>query len=257
MEAVFAKLNLPAVAQYAAFGLYTAAVVLWIIKKETASWISICAGAVINLAFIIQRGWIAGVFIPNGMFEGVFVTPMLMAAILAVLRFDAEKNMEYLSASVPLAVFSGFSLLYPTGIIPPTPNKLTVWSNIFFLTETAGHACFYIGGWLAAAGLIRKDESGRYHSLLVWGFVLYSLSQVTGAVWAFLGWGSVFRWGSRHLQSAVIWCFFAAYLHLRFMPGWSRTRRMAFAAAGIAVTALCSFGSYLHEMGFPRLGGWQ
>ncbi|MBN1532441.1 MAG: cytochrome c biogenesis protein CcsA [Spirochaetes bacterium] len=240
---------------WAAAVCYAAAAILTFLKRAGAGYASITAGVIFNGAFLIQRGWIAGVFVPNGIVEGVFLTPFFMAAILLLLGLRNRRDLSFMSAAVLPALFGAFALLYPRGIIPPTPNKLTVWSVLFFMTESAGHACLYTGGWLALAGIIRRDDSERYHSLLLWGFVLFSVAQVTGALWAFLGWGSVFRWGSRHLQSAVIWCYFAAYLHLRFLPGWDRIKRLAFAAAGMIVIAGCTFGSSLAEMKFPRIGG--
>ncbi len=239
----------------AAVLFYAAAVFFMIIKKNRGAVLSIAAGFIVYSAFIVLRGMLSGFFTTYGIFEGVFFMPWVMGFVVLFLSVYSKDTEDALTAAVPLLCFSLFAAFYPKGIIPPTPNKLTIWADIFFITEPFGHACFYLGGWFAALSIVKKRKTADYHSLLVWGFVFFSISQVTGAVWAFLGWGSPFRWGARHFQSAVIWCYYAAYLHIRFLKGWSDLRKMLYAAAGAAVVALCTFGSHFKEMSFPRIGG--
>lgn len=234
---------------------YTAAFSFMIIRKTMPAFFSIFAGFVFFTIFIISRGWQALIFIPNGLFEGVFFMPWVMGLMLVTAMPAREKRENTITGVIPLLCSAFFAAVYPKGIIPPTPNKLTAWANIFFVTESIGHACFYFGAWFAFLSMVKKEEIPGYHKFIVWGFVLFSISQVSGAVWAFLGWGTPFRWGARHLQSAVIWCYYAAYLHIRFLKTWSERRRMIYAAAGFVLVILCTFGSYLREMTFPRVGG--
>lgn len=240
---------------YAAAALYAVAFILHLVKRSRASFFSLCAGFLLHTAYQVSRAWLAGIFIPNGMFDGVFLLPWAMALGIILLKLFSETGIALESAAAPVFLFALFALLYPKGLIPPTPNKLTVWANLFFISEAAGHACFYLAAWFAAVGIITKRGSNDFHSLIVWGFVLYSIAQVTGAIWAYQGWATTFRWGARHLQSAVIWCYFAAYLHLRFLPRWGNREKSYYAAAGFLVVAMNSFGSHLNEMGFPRIGG--
>jgi ABC-type transport system involved in cytochrome c biogenesis permease subunit len=240
---------------FAAATLYAAAFILHLIKKSRAAFCSLCAGFLVQTAYQIWRGWLAGIFIPNGMFDGIFLLPWGMALAVILMKFFSDRDLAWESAAAPVFLFAVFALLYPKGLIPPTPNKLTVWANVFFVTEVTGQGCFYLAAWFAAVGIVKKRESNEFHSLIVWGFVLYSIAQVTGAVWAYMGWATTFRWGSRHLQSAVIWCYFAAYLHLRFLPRWGVRAKSYYAAAGFLVVVMNTFGSHLNEMGFPRIGG--
>lgn len=236
-------------------GLYIFSAAMFLLKREEACRLFLLAGIGFNFYFLCFRAFLTGVFLPMGMLEGVFFTPLVMALTVLIGSVVNKEEKYILSGIFPLAVFSLLSMIYPTGVIPPTPNKLTVWAYLFFLTENMGHALFYLGCWYAAVNYVKKNNSDMHYPFIVWGFVLFSISQVTGAVWALLGWGSVFRWGSRHLQSAVIWCFFAACLHLRFLPLWDKRKKLLFTAAGIIIVLVVTFGGYLHEMGFPRIGG--
>lgn len=242
----------------AAILFYAAASFFLFIRKTKIAFIFILTGFIVYTLFIVSRGWLTGIFLINGLVEGVYFMPWVMALIISYLSLfsnDSDIKREIMTAVLPLLCLSLFAVYYPKGLIPPTPNKLTIWAYIFFIAEAGGHAFFYLGGWFAAIAVIKKQRMVDFHQLLLWGFVLFSISQVCGAVWAFLGWGSPFRWGTRHLQSAVIWCYYAAYLHLRFLKTWSDVQRMVYVIAGSIVTGLCSFGSYLHEMNFPRIGG--
>jgi hypothetical protein len=242
----------------AAVLFYAAASFFLFIRKTKIAIIFIFTGFILYTLFIVSRGWLTGIFLVNGLVEGVYFMPWVMALIISSLSLfsnDYDYKREIMTAVLPLLCLSLFAVYYPKGLIPPTPNKLTIWAYIFFIAEAGGHAFFYLGGWFAAIAVVKKKRTVDFHQILLWGFILFSISQVSGAVWAFLGWGSPFRWGTRHLQSAVIWCYYAAYLHLRFLKAWSDVQRMLYAIAGSIVTGVCSFGSYLHEMNFPRIGG--
>jgi ABC-type transport system involved in cytochrome c biogenesis permease subunit len=239
---------------YSIMGLYAAALALYLVRVRTIALVSLCAGVILHLLFLLGRCFITGIFLPNPMFEGPYLIPWAIAVIAAVSGLRNRQGRWGLLVLAALA-FSTFALFYPRGIIPPTPKKVTVWANLFFLTEAFAHAMFYSGAFLAAASLAARDDDRTYHSCIVWGFVLYSVAQVTGAVWCYLGWGNTFRWGSRHMMSAAIWLTYAAYLHLRFMAGWNKTSRALF-GVGAALLALAgSYASYIHEMFFPRIGG--
>ncbi|TAL33032.1 MAG: hypothetical protein EPN93_15320 [Spirochaetes bacterium] len=240
---------------YAAGALYLASFIAGMFRMRIAGIALLGAGAAAHLSYQVSRAWLTGFFLPNAMFDGVFLLPLAIAVALLAIRLFSEEDENWERATAIVCMFMVFAFIYPKGIIPPTPNKLTVWAQAFFLTESAGHACFYLGAWGAMYNLIRKKDYGLFHTLIVWGFVLFSISQVTGAIWAYLGWGSTFRWGARHLQTAVIWLYYVNYLHLRFLPSWSAARRYIYAALGAIVTIACSFGSYLGEMSFPRVGG--
>jgi len=62
-----------------------------------------------------------------------------------------------------------------------------------------------------------------------------SAAQVVGAYWAYLGWATPLHWSARHLQSASLWCFYAALLHLRYQPVWNLKTEARFSLIGLAL----------------------
>jgi len=108
-------------------GLYISATVMFLLKKERASCLLLFAGIIFHFIFIVSRGFLTGVLLPGGMVEGVFFTPFIIALLLLVVFFSINKQEgDLLLGVLPLAVFSAFAMFYPKGVIPPTPNKISV-----------------------------------------------------------------------------------------------------------------------------------
>ncbi|MCU0664984.1 MAG: cytochrome c biogenesis protein [Myxococcota bacterium] len=147
--------------------------------------------------------------------------------------------------AVTFALVLLLALLFVHGMLPPSGKKLGPLALGFFVTELPSYALFYCGGIVAAFELWRGQTQGAFHRFLVWGFVLYSASQVMGALWCYYGWGNTFRWSARHMASASIWLAYAAYLHLRFVPWWTARRRAFFAVSAACLTFGLTTATYL------------
>ena len=238
---------------YAAVGCYIVACGLLGWRRQGWGRIALAAGFILQSFYLIGRGWLGDVFLPNPIVEGPFVLPWCLSLIVLVRSMlQPDDRLGGLTALV--VVFSLFSIFYAKGMIPPTPKKMTVWAMLFFLSESLAHALFYISAWVALMGLIGKESQDRYFSWLAWGFVVYTVAQVTGAIWCFVGWGNTFSWGARHLGSAAIWTFFAASLHLPLIGRW-RSKSAAMAIVGGLLVFYISYSGYLQEMQFSRVGG--
>jgi hypothetical protein len=238
---------------YVAAGCYLLAWVLVVCRQiGVGRWV-LAVGVLLQGLYLIGRGWLGDIFIPNPIVEGPFFLPWCLA-LIALVR-SITKPQQALPWMVSLVViFSFLSVFYAKGMIPPTPKKITLWAVSFFASESIAHALLYSAALYALLGRVRKDLADSFHPLLIWGFVAYTLAQVTGAIWCFVGWGNTFSWGARHLGSAAIWTFFAASLHLQFIPVWKR-KNAFMVIAGAILLFYISYGHYFHEMHFQRVGG--
>ena len=88
----------------------------------------------------------------------------------------------------------------------------------------------------------------------MWGFVFYSISQVAGAIWADMGWGHPFHWADRHLFSASLWCYYAAYLHLTFVGKWDVRKRAWVTMGGFLLVVWFSLAYQISEVAMT-IGG--
>ncbi len=178
---------------YAAAAFYLFSLLAISLKKENTGFYILITGFILHTIFLAVRGSICGISYLNPVFEGPFFVPWTIALITIYNKFKKQNNWKFLI--VPLVLFSIFAVLYPTGIIPPTPKKPTIFAGLFFLTEVGGHALFYSSAAVGTMFLLNKSDYKDVHTYISWGFVLFSISQVIGALWAYYGWGSTFRWG--------------------------------------------------------------
>ena len=233
---------------YAASLMYAAGLGCYLFRSHKALEFFLIFGVLLHLGSQLARGCYLGIFTPNAIFGEVFFLPFVLAMLTALLGLNKKDTPGLRSGIFLVVVFSLVGVFSPKGVMPPSPKSGTVFSTLFFLTEVVAHACFILGGWFALRYLVFKEGQTYFHNLLVWGFVSYSFAQIVGAIWAYLGWASPLSWSPRHLQSASIWCLYAAYLHLRFLPDWKPKNKAWFALAGTVLVLWFGYSGFLWEL---------
>ena len=64
------------------------------------------------------------------------------------------------------------------------------------------------------------------------GFVLWTFTLISGAIWADGAWGRAWGWDPKEVWSFIVWVVYAAYLHARTTRGWSGRRAAYFVIVG-------------------------
>lgn len=202
-----------------------------------------------HTAALVIRGWYFGVFNPMNMFTELYFLPWTLSGIILwqIRRQSALK--QSLALVVPLFVLTAVSLIPPVTTLPPFPLTSTIFATLFFVFEVFAHAMFVLGGWYALLFLTGRTGEQSFNRYAVWGFVLYSLAQVLGGVWSYLGWSTPFHWGERHLLSASLWCFYCAFLHLQFSSRWSPGGKARFAVCGSIIMFVFTYAYFLVNLG--------
>jgi len=240
---------------YLTAGAYVLSLVAFALRKERMTDVCFYGGFLLHTISQVSRGWFIGIFSSYALLEGVFFLPWCLAFLTVCLRFRKNNSHLIYSALIPILLFLLIALLYPKGIVPPSPQGRTVFSSLFFVFEVMAHAFFCLGAWFSLRYLCRGNDAGFFDSFVIWGFILYSIAQVVGAIWSYLGWASLFSWSQRHLQSASIWCFYAGYIHLRFLSHFDMRKKAWVLFAGFLIFVYFSYVSHLREITMPRLGG--
>ena len=227
---------------YSAAGAYAGSLFLYLFRKERLAVALLLAGFVLNTLFLAGRSFHWGFFVPTSMFSETFFLPWCLVLLVGIsCFFDVDNNKSLLSGLIPIVFFSLMALLLPDDLHLPSARHQTVFAPLFLIVEVIAYACFILGGWLAFWGMIGKGEVPIFNGMIVWGFVFYSLAQIVGGIWAFLGWGLPFHWSEKHLQSASLWCFYCAYLHLAFSSRWKMGAKRGFAVIGTVMIVVFNY----------------
>lgn len=235
--------------------LYVGAFLMYIRRHYAITKILVAAGALLNAGFLIDHAAITGIFIWNSLVDPAFFIPFVIA--LLVLLLPDTRNISCWNISLPflfLIAWTFFATFYPKGIIPPAANKTGIYPFLFLFFENCAYALFGLSGILTIASFNNEGFAKTVRRLVVLGFVSFSVAQVVGAMWSFLGWGHPFMWGPRHLSSAAVWLIYAALIHIRFLSSFTISERWLTMASGLFATYIV-YSHLVFEMGIPRVGG--
>lgn len=224
-----------------AAGTYAGSLFFHLFRRYRLSTRLLGIGFVLQTASLIANCWRWGFFSLDGVFNGTIFLPWCLAALALFVRYRGKER-EASSLSWLVTIGMLFALLLPVQIPPPGPFTATWSSPMFFFFEVLAIAFFLAGGWFAWQYLRRGGETKLFDHMAIWGFILYSLAQVVGAVWSYLGWASPFHWGERHLQSAAIWCLYCGYLHIHFDRALKIRTKARWAFCGALVVLVVAYG---------------
>ncbi len=225
---------------HVAAGGYAGSLIFYLLKKFRFSCWLLGLGFMLHTASQLGRCWRWGIFSLDGVFNGALFLPWCLA-LLALFCLWCGQQQDAASLSGPVTLTMLTTVALPVQIPPPGPFTASWSSPLFFFFEVLAIACFLAGGWLAWRSLRHRDDDPLFNQLVIWGFILYSLAQVIGAVWSYLGWGSAFHWGERHLQSAAIWCLYCGYLHTHFDRAFDLRKKARWAVSGALVVLVVAY----------------
>jgi cytochrome c-type biogenesis protein CcsB len=229
--------------------------------------LALLAGFLAHAAVIVSR-YQAMVITPvSSIADGLSFMAWLMVGTYLVL--DRVYRLPAIGAFVtPLALTVTVSaLLVPPGPLEGTPlglglpgiaaHVVIAFLGMAFFALAAGVAVMYLMQERQMKGkkfgfmfsrlpsLDVLDEINR--RLVLWGFVLLSVTIVSGAYFAKMRWGSYWSWDPKETFSLVAWGVYASLIAARLQVGW-RGRRVALLTAvgfGILIT------SFVGLMAFP------
>jgi len=233
---------------------YGCVLLLRLLNKNRLARIALLIAFFLQAVFLTARSLSFGFFNSGGIFEEQVFLPFSLAGI-GLWLWSSRHDEEAAAVAAVAACIALLSLPIDKGVIPPSPKSSSLLVPVFFFCEILAHALFIAAATLAAWRPKGEASFPQAHRLAVWGFVLFSAAQVSGAAWCYQGWSVPFQWSFRHLHSAAIWCFFANYIHLRFMPWWTDRRKAAYLTAGALLLVAYLAALQFIEAGQQRIGG--
>jgi ABC-type transport system involved in cytochrome c biogenesis permease subunit len=215
-------------------------------KKGAAFFVS---GLLLHTGYIIYRALHLG-WLPVTERHDI-LTVMALAVALSFFYLYKKVSLNMLLNTIPLFVvillfFAVFQVRMDT--IDPNMNSKWFFAHIIFLI--LGYSLFTVG---SAAGIFYLKDKSILHEmlqyrLLLFGWLLFSLSLIGGSVWFFLVYGSYWLWTAKELWITIVWFYYSFYLHSRLLRSLSGRPAAIIGLAGFPVIIF----SYLGVM--PILG---
>jgi len=200
-------------------------------------------GLLIHGLFLAVRWMLSGHAPMAGLFESLTVFSFCSAFSAFLLCGTKETMTAWKILSVLVVLPQAGAALIDKRLTPLYPALDTPW----FATHVG---LSFLGYGLFAAGLalswsyLRHGGDELYRAAgrsALYGFSAFSAGMVCGGIWAFYAWGSYWIWTPKEIWSVVLWVYFAALTHLKFLPvgggwpGWGKRLEMKATAAGYFV----------------------
>jgi hypothetical protein len=121
---------------------------------------------------------------------------------------------------LPVNMLAWTACFFPNDFYLPFIQSQSIFAHGLFVFGIMGRTLFLLAGTAGAAFLIYPGEKKRIagRSMLrfvLWGFFFWTLSVFSGAVWAWLGWGSPIVWNDPLITCTMAtWLLYAFVLHL-------------------------------------------
>ncbi|MGV9825910.1 MULTISPECIES: c-type cytochrome biogenesis protein CcsB [unclassified Gordonia (in: high G+C Gram-positive bacteria)] len=212
-------------------------------------------GLAAHIASIVTRGMATDRAPWGNMYEFISLTcAACVVAGLVVLRKPVNRPLlSFVLLPVTLLMFIAGRWLY-TQAAPVVPALKSYWLAIHVSIISISSGVLLVSGvasalylvkmrWGASAESVSDTGGGMVGSLrrlvahipsadaldrlaykcVVFGFPLFGLGIIFGAIWAEAAWGRFWGWDPKETVSFIAWVIYAAYLHARATAGWRNT----------------------------------
>ena len=243
---------------------------------------SVYVGAGLHLIGVVARGIDAGHAPFSNMYE--FAIAGSFVAVAVFLGLQRKRDVTYIAPGLAFAssfvVVLALRLWYveATGLRPALDSY---WLVIHVPIAVTATGIFTVSGIASAIQVSRdaRDRGKRWASarwlrvldaapqparlealafrLNAWGFVLWTFTVMTGAMWAEHAWGRFWGWDPKEVWSFVIWIIYAAYLHSRTTQGWAGRRAAWLAISGLVAVIMNFTVVNLFVQGLHSYSGLQ
>lgn len=232
-------------------------------KAGVLAQITLVLGLLVNVAGVVTRGVAAGRWPTANMYEFTILGVAVMAVVVLVLQRRRFLPFVAMLATGFASVFLLIALMLlhvaADGVQPALQNR---WIYIHVGVAIAATGIFTVAFLTVVAQLLQDSRERGTGTLATkrWrvldqlpssnvlealtfrlnasGFVLWTFTLITGAIWAEEAWGRYWNWDPKEVGTFVSWVFYAAYLHARTTRGWAGRRAAWFAIAGFVVVIL-------------------
>ncbi len=201
------------------------------------------AGLLLHALFLGTRWALSGHAPMAGLFESLTVFAFCTALSAFLVCREAGATAAWKPLSLLVLLPQAGAALVDKRLTPLYPALDTPWFATHVGFSFLGYGMFAAGlalAWVSLAGGSEAAYRGAARAAL-YGFSAFSAGMVCGGIWAYYAWGSYWIWTPKEIWSVLLWVYFAALTHLKFIapgpawPRWTRKLEMGATAAGYFV----------------------
>lgn len=237
------------------YGLGLLTVIVYNLKKtkalDSVSKAFIAAGLLSHTAGLIVRIISTGHAPMASMYETLvfYSWTTVLVTVIVIFRYR-ERLPEVIT--VPVAILAAVSAVFnekPGG--PLTLILRTRWFETHVTASFAAYALFTLAFAGAVLYLIHPEregggESKKFQEIagksILWGFFFFSASMFSGAVWAYLAWGTYWMWEPKIIWSFIVWFYYAGAMHAYYVKEWRGKGLSVATVAGFFVVLFTYIG---------------
>ncbi len=255
---------------YIAFILYSVSMMFYILyaasKSNTvaqiAAWLTYL-GFIPHTIAIIDRWILAGHTPYSNMYE--YMTMMSWMTVLIFIIFNIKYKKPIIGVFVTPVTFM---LMVSASLMPKDisqqlmPALQSYWFEIHVSLAVLGEGAFAVAFGVSVMYLIRARFASNtlannaallpslgilddinYKAIAI-GYPLFTIGALfAGAIWANEAWGTFWSWDPKETGALIVWLFYTAYLHARYVKGWQGTRAAWMSIIGFILGLASFFGN--------------
>ncbi|MCI0513290.1 c-type cytochrome biogenesis protein CcsB [candidate division KSB1 bacterium] len=256
---------------YIAFSCYSIAMLLYIfypaLKTDritrVASWF-MSAGIIPHTIALGYRWYLAGHAPYSNMYE--YMASMSWMAVLLFIIFNIKYKKPILGVFItPIT----FMLMASASLMPKEisqqlmPALQSYWFEIHVSLAVLGEGAFVIAFGVSIMYLIRSHlqrSNPQHHFLslmpnldaldtinykaITIGYPLFTIGALfAGAIWANEAWGTFWGWDPKETGALIVWLFYTAFLHARYVKQWQGNRAAWMSIIGFLLALASFFGN--------------
>jgi len=218
-------------------------------KKQGTALLGVsAAGFMSHTVYLVLRGILSGHAPLANLHETLTFFAWCLAGVNLVGHVQYRKSAVSSLNYVFILILTTISFFSPYKLTPLYPVLQTIWFELHVSSAFIAYAFFTVSAVSAISALIYLSEEDfvLYDEMAEkcarWGLFIFSISTVTGGIWAFLAWNNYWIWTAKEVWTIILWLYYATYLHLRLRSSWRGKKINIFAAFGAAVMLFTYLG---------------
>ena len=184
-----------------------------------------------------------------------FLVLLSWLCVLFYLLFEFKFKTQ--SAGFLMLLLAGLLVLFVALIMPRSliminsqpPVLKSIWLSSHVFTAVLAYGAFALGAAVSASYLLYSSKGFKelnveniIYGIIVFGFVMLTITIFLGAIWAEQAWGCYWSWDPKEIWSLITWGIYALYFHFRSSKHWSDQVAAIFAVGGFVVVLFTFFG---------------